>query len=139
MRDATFLIWLAVIAFGSQLIAVFVMWQLQRLTMLEAWSLQRGRDLTREERLAQYGDEARILAEASADALRAAQVGAVRDEVRRAFEEAAGRCGCPEAQYRPCERHDPDGYAAWAEEGMATAADPNPDYGKDLDDDEGPF
>jgi hypothetical protein len=51
------------------------------------------------------------------------------------------RVCCPDGRFHPCEEHDPDGYAAWAEEGMAMAADPDPDYGKDLDDegDDGPF
>lgn len=91
MSDVALLVWLAVIATGSQLIAVVVMWRLQRRTQLEIFRLMQSRDLSPEERLARLEEEARIGAEASADAaievLRATQANVVRDEIRRAFEE----------------------------------------------------
>ncbi len=49
---------------------------------------------------------------------------------------AEARVCCPDGRFHPCQEHDPEGYATWAEEGMATAADPDPDYGRDLDDDD---
>jgi len=80
------LVWLAVIATGSQLIAVVTMHRLQRRTMLESWRLHRRGELTREERLARIEEEARLTAEVTAEAMRAAQVGAIRDEVKRAVQ-----------------------------------------------------
>lgn len=87
MKDVVFLVWLAVIAVGSQLIAVLAMWQLQRLTLREQWTRHERREPTREERLAQVEDEARVTAEVTAEAVREVQRAAIRDEVRQAFEE----------------------------------------------------
>ena len=69
MNPAVFLVWLAVIAVGSQIVAVLVMWQLQRLTMLEIHGLNRADQLTKEERLARVEQEARITAEATGEAV----------------------------------------------------------------------
>lgn len=88
MADAAVLAWLAVIATGSQLIAVVVMWRLQRRTMLEDWRLQR---LTPEERRSRIEEEARITAEVTADAVRTSQLAAWRDVITDAVEERGRR------------------------------------------------
>jgi hypothetical protein len=90
-EPVTFLAWLAVIAVGSQLIAVFAMWQLQRLTLLDLEIRRERRELTREGRLAQVEEDARVTAEVTCEAVREVQRDTIRDEVRRAFEEAGDR------------------------------------------------
>jgi hypothetical protein len=88
VRDAAILAWLAAIATGSQLIAVVVMWRLQRRTLLEGW---RRHELTPEERRARIEEESRIAAEATAEAVHTAQVAAFRNAVTDAVEERGRR------------------------------------------------
>lgn len=53
--------------------------------------------------------------------------------------EPVNRWELPALSAAPDRERDPESYEAWAQEGMATCSDPDPDYGKDLDDDDGPF